>query len=134
LALALALVLVLVLAFVRRRLPEAYPWVGITPLRHYAFVDPLSPPEFAEMVRQLNRAATAAGLQSPSFVSPPREPTAVRTIRWLTRERALVAVRRGDRAADVVVGDMIAGVVAANHLSGSEAEDAARKLAECLTR
>lgn len=108
--------------------------MGITPLRHYGFVDPLSPPEFAEMVRQLNRAAAAAGLQAPSFTSPPRKASDTRTIRWLTQERALVAVRRGDRAADVVVGDMIAGVVAANHLSGSDAEDAARKLAECLTR
>ena len=57
-----------------------------------------------------------------------------RTIRWLTGDRAMVAVRRGDRCADAVVADMIDGVVAANRLSGSEAEDAARKLAACLTR
>jgi hypothetical protein len=95
-------------------------------------VDPLSPPAFADLVRRLNRAAEAAGMVAPSFVSPPRKASATRTIRWLTAERPLVAVRRTDRAADAVVVDMIDGVIAANRLSGSEAEDAARKLAACL--
>lgn len=95
-------------------------------------MDPLSPPEFAEMVRLLNHAAKAAGMRAPSFASPPRAPAVNRTIRWLSADRALVAVRRGDRAADAVVSDMIDGVVAANRLSGSEAQDAARKLAACL--
>ena len=84
------------------------------------------------MVKRLNRAASAAGMRAPSFASPPRAPSATRTIRWLSADRALVAVRRGDRAADAVVSDMIDGVIAANRLSGSEAEDAARKLAACL--
>lgn len=97
-------------------------------------MDPLSPPEFAQVVRELNRAARAAGMQCPTFVSPPRAASAVRTIRWLSDNRAMVAVRRGDRQADAVVSDMIDGVVAANRLSGSEASAAARKLAECLTR
>lgn len=92
----------------------------------------MSPPEFADMVKRLNRAATAAGMAAPSFTSPPKAPSATRTIRWLAPDRALVAVRRGDRAADAVVHDMIDGVIAANRLSGSEAQDAARKLAECL--
>jgi hypothetical protein len=97
-------------------------------------MDPLSPPEFAEVVRQLQRATAATGMRMPGFVSPPRTATARRTIRWLSGDRALVAVRRGNRGADAVVTDMIDGVVAANRLSGSEAETAARKLAECLTR
>ncbi len=106
----------------------------ITPFWHHALVDPLSPPAFADTVRRLNAAAAAAGMQAPSFVSPPRLPTANRTIRWLAGDRALVAVRRGPRGADVVVQDMIDGVVVANRLSGSEAADAARKLAACLNR
>ncbi|MDP1793300.1 MAG: hypothetical protein Q8K63_04100 [Acidimicrobiales bacterium] len=97
-------------------------------------MDPLSPPDFADTVRRLSAAAAAAGMRSPSFVSPPRIASADRTIRWLAGDRALVAVRRGKRAADAVVHDMIEGVVVANRLSGSEAEDAARKLAACLNR
>lgn len=89
----------------------------------------LSPPEFAEVVRQLNRAATAAGMRMPGFASPPRLASAKRTIRWLPGDRALVAVRRHNRQPDAVVADMIEGVVAANRLSGSEAQAAARKLA-----
>ncbi|MEY2470331.1 MAG: hypothetical protein QOF21_3029 [Actinomycetota bacterium] len=95
-------------------------------------MEALSPPEFAQLVRRLGLVATAAGLRMPGFVSPPRTRTAPRTIKWLTGDRALVAVRRIDRKADEVVGDMIDGVVAANRLSGSEAADAARKLAACL--
>ena len=102
----------------RRLLPS----LVITPFWHHGFVDPLSPPEFAQMVRRLNQAASAAGMQAPSFVSPPRHPRRPRTIRWLQSDRAMVAVRRGNRAADAVVSDMIDGVVAANRLSGSEAE------------
>ena len=95
-------------------------------------MDALSPPEFAAVVKQLGRVAAAAGLRMPGFVSPPRTRSATRTIKWLTGDRALVAVRRSDRAAAEVVDDMIDGVVAANRLSGSEAQDAARKLAACL--
>ena len=97
-------------------------------------MDRLSPPEFADVVKQLERAAKAAGMRMPAFASPPRTASAKRTIRWLADDRALVAVRRADRGADAVVTDMIEGVVAANGLSGSEAKDAARKLAACLTR
>lgn len=72
-------------------------------------------------------------MQAPSFVSPPRIPVN-RSIRRLQSGGVMVAVRRGKRAADDVVRDMIQGVVVANRLSGSEAEDAARKLAACLNR
>lgn len=106
----------------------------ITPFWHDAFVDPLSPPEFADTVRRLNEAATAAGMRVPSFASPPRIASADRTIKRLANGGVMVAVRRGKRAADAVVQDMIDGVVVANGLSGSEAEDAARKLAACLNR
>ena len=95
-------------------------------------MEPVSPPEFAQLVRKLGIVAAAAGLEVPGFVSPPRSRDADRTIKWLRGGRALVAVRRGDRAADAVVDDMIRGVIVANGLSGSEASDTARKLAECL--
>ena len=95
-------------------------------------MDPLSPPEFADVVRQLMAAAAATGMRMPSFRSPPRLPQLDRSIRWVDSEKAIVAVRRGQRTADAVVADMIEGVVAANRLSGSEAQDAARKLASCL--
>ncbi|MEY2474167.1 MAG: hypothetical protein QOK28_3496 [Actinomycetota bacterium] len=97
-------------------------------------MDPLSGPEFAHVVRQLMQAAAVAGMRAPAFKSPPRLPDAQRTIRWLSPEKAIVAVRRANRGSDAVVADMIAGVVRANGLSGSAAQDAARKLAECLTR
>lgn len=106
----------------------------ITPFRHNAFVDPLNPHEFAETVRLLNEAASAAGMRVPSFSSPPRIPSVDRSIRRLANGGVMVSVRRGRRAADAVVRDMIDGVVVANQLSGSEAEDAARKLAACLNR
>jgi hypothetical protein len=99
-----------------------------------SLMDALSPPEFADVVRQLMVATAAAGMRMPSFRSPPREPSAQRTIRWVGDEKAIVAVRRGSRGADAVVADMIQGVVAANRLSGSAAEEATRKLAACLTR
>jgi hypothetical protein len=97
-------------------------------------MDPLSGPEFAHVVRQLMVAADAVGMKAPAFKSPPRLADAQRTIRWLSPEKAIVAVRRANRGSDAVVADMIEGVVRANRLSGSEAQDAARKLAECLTR
>jgi hypothetical protein len=89
----------------------------------------MDPPQFAEVVRQLMHAAAAAGMRMPGFVSPPRTKGARRTIRWLAEDRALVAVRRDT---DAVVTDMIDGVVAANRLSGSAAEDAARKLRSAI--
>jgi hypothetical protein len=94
----------------------------------------MSGSEFAQAVRELIQASAGAGMRTPAFRSPPRLASAERTIRWLAPDKAIVAVRRADRAPDAVVADMIAGVVRANHLSGSAAEDAARKLTECLTR
>ena len=94
----------------------------------------MSGSEFADAVRQLLQAATGEGMRTPAFKSPPRVATAERTIRWIAPDKAIVAVRRADRSADAVVADMIEGVVRANRLSGSDAQDAARKLAECLTR
>ena len=94
----------------------------------------MSGPEFATAVRELMQAAAGAGMRSPAFRSPPRLATAQRTIRWVAPDTAIVAVRRADRASAAVVADMIDGVVRANGLSGSAAQDAARKLQECLTR
>jgi hypothetical protein len=93
----------------------------------------MSGSEFAQAVRQLMQATAGAGMRSPAFKSPPRLASAERTIRWIGPDKAIIAVRRADRPADAVMADMIAGVVRANRLSGSDAEDAARKLAACLT-
>ena len=94
----------------------------------------MSGSEFARAVRELVQAVDGQGMRSPAFKSPPRVPTAERTIRWIAPDKAIVAVRRANRAPDAVLADMIAGVVRANRLSGPDAEDAARKLAACLTR
>jgi len=94
----------------------------------------MSGSEFAHAVRELMQATAGVGMKSPAFKSPPRLPTAERTIRWVAPDQAIVAVRRADRAPDAVVADMIEGIVRANRLSGSDAKDAARKLAACLTR
>jgi hypothetical protein len=93
----------------------------------------MSGSEFAQAVRELMRAVDGQGMRSPAFKSPPRVPTAERTIRWVAPDKAIIAVRRANRASDAVVADMIEGVVRANRLSGSEAQDATRKLLECLT-
>ena len=84
---------------------------------------------FAGAARAIAGAAGALGLVVPGFVSPPRLAGVDRSLR--RRPGAAppaVAVRRTGRALDVVVADMVEGVVVANSLSGAAAEHARRRM------
>lgn len=64
----------------------------------------------------------------PAFRSPPGDPAAVRTIRRRPDGGAVVAVRVRGRALAAVVADMVDGVVAANGLTGAQAEEVRHRL------
>ena len=82
-----------------------------------------------ERFDRLQALATANGLQALVPVDEAgADEGAARAARICRGNLALL------RQADAVVSDMIQGVIVANRLSGSEADDAARKLAACLTR
>jgi len=76
---------------------------------------------FAEAGRRLASAATALGVQVPSFRTPPRVAGLDRTIRRGPGGSVLVSVRSRDRAWPAVLADMIEGVVHANDLAPREA-------------
>lgn len=76
---------------------------------------------FAEAGRRLASAATALGVQVPSFRTPPRVAGLDRTIRRGPAGAVLVSVRSRGRAWPAVVADMIEGVVRANELPPHEA-------------
>lgn len=78
---------------------------------------------FAQTARQLGRAARRRGLYAPGFRSPPRVAGANRSIRRQPAG-ATVSVRFRGRPWPAVVADMIEGVVVANRLTGSEADEA----------
>lgn len=75
---------------------------------------------FSDVARRLATAARAAGLVAPVFRTPPRAPTAVRTIRRLPGG-PVVAVRVRSRPFADVVADMIEGIIVANGLRGAGA-------------
>ena len=83
--------------------------------------------QFATAARRLGAAARAAGLAVPAFRSPPRHPSAPRTIRRLPGG-SVIAVRVRERAFADVLGDMIDGVLAANGLRGEAAARMRRML------
>jgi hypothetical protein len=77
---------------------------------------------FSTAARTLADEARRQGLAVPGFRSPPRLPGAVRTIRRWPAGGVVIAVTiRGRPVADVVA-DMIDGVVAANGLTGGDAD------------
>lgn len=76
---------------------------------------------FAEAGRRLASAATALGVQVPSFRTPPRVAGLDRTIRRGPDGSILISVRSRDRAWPAVLADMIEGVVHANDLAPREA-------------
>ncbi len=78
---------------------------------------------FAEMARQLGRAARLRGLEVPSFRSPPGLDDVQRSIRR-RQGSATVAVRVRARPWPAVVSDMIEGIVVANGLTGAKADRA----------
>ncbi|MGQ0826599.1 MAG: hypothetical protein ACT4OX_16485 [Actinomycetota bacterium] len=75
---------------------------------------------FASLARRLGSAARAAGLTVPAFRTPPRSPSASRTIRRLPGG-PVVAVALHGRAFGEVVRDMVDGVIVANRLEGEAA-------------
>jgi hypothetical protein len=80
---------------------------------------------FAEAARRLADACRAGGLVVPGFRSPPALAGAQRTLRRRPDGAVIVAVRVRGRTLDAVVADLVEGVIAANGLTGAEA-DAAR--------
>ena len=85
--------------------------------------------EFAEVARRLGAATRAAGLTVPVFRTPPRRSGVPRTIRRLPGGPVVAVVLR-DRAFEVVVRDMVEGVVVANRLGG----ESATRIREALLR
>jgi hypothetical protein len=79
---------------------------------------------FAHVARALAAAARAEGLVAPSFRSPPRLGTAVRTVRRRRDGGVAVAVVVKGRPWPAVLGDLVEGVVVANGLQGPAAERA----------
>ena len=82
---------------------------------------------FAAAVRAISSEARRLGLEVPGFRSPPRLQGATRSLRRRPGASPAVAVRLG-RPFDVVVGDLVEGVVVVNGLSGPEAEATRRRL------
>lgn len=68
---------------------------------------------FAEVARQINRAAASLDLTTPAFRSPPRRPGVQRSIARRADGSATVSVALRGRPAVAVVADMIDGVLAA---------------------
>lgn len=86
---------------------------------------------FAAAARCLAAATRAAGLVVPAFRSPPRTPEVARSLRRFPGG-VVVSVRRRGRPAEVVVADMVEGVVAANRLEGDAALRARTHLAAAV--
>lgn len=86
---------------------------------------------FSVLARQLADEARRLGLRVPAFRSPPRLVDADRTIRR-SPSGATVAVRRHGRPPDVVAGDLIAGILVANDLTGARADACRRRLEAAL--
>ena len=83
---------------------------------------------FAQIARQLNRAATVDGLRSPAFRSPPRVAGLRRSIRRRADGSATVSVSLRGRPAVAVVADMIDGVLAANGAASARSAEVRDRL------
>jgi hypothetical protein len=79
---------------------------------------------FAEAVRALGLEARALGLTMPGFRSPPRLRGVQRTIRRWPSGQATVAVTVRGRPWPAVLSDLVEGVITANGLEGSPADQA----------
>jgi hypothetical protein len=87
---------------------------------------------FAVSARALASEARRRGLVAPAFRSPPGLAGADRTLRRQPGGGAVVAVRLRGRQLDAVVCDLVDGVVAANGVSGVEAERLRSSLLEAV--
>jgi len=87
---------------------------------------------FAVSARALASEARRRGLVAPAFRSPPGLTGADRTLRRQPGGGTVVAVRLRGRPLDAVVGDLVDGVVAANGVSGVEAERLRTSLLEAV--
>jgi hypothetical protein len=76
---------------------------------------------FAGAARDLGRAARLRGLDVPAFKSPPRLAGYSRTIRRRPKSTTIAIVLR-DRPWAAVLADMIEGIIVANGLDGSRAD------------
>lgn len=77
---------------------------------------------FATAARALATAARRSGLDAPAFRSPPRLHGATRSLRRRPDGGATIAVTLRGRPWAAVLADMVEGVVAANDLSGVDAD------------
>jgi hypothetical protein len=84
-------------------------------------VEGASAPRFSETVRAVVGLTRRRGLRPPVFRSPPGLDGIDRSIRR-RRGTVVVAVRREGRPLAAVQADVIEGVVAANDLSGADAD------------
>ena len=87
---------------------------------------------FAAAARALGHAARRRGLVVPGFRSPPRLPEVDRSLRRRPDGHAMIAIRLRGRPWMAVISDMVEGVVAANGLTGADADGARRALWACL--
>ncbi|HUS62860.1 MAG TPA: hypothetical protein VMY34_11725 [Acidimicrobiales bacterium] len=85
---------------------------------------------FSEVARLLASEARARGLTAPGFRSPPRIPGADRTIRRAAAGSAVIAVRVRGRPFDMVIADMVEGVLVANRLTAPAAQEARAAMLE----
>jgi hypothetical protein len=88
---------------------------------------------FADTCRTLAAAARAAGLEAPSFRSPPGVAGAVRTVRFRAEGPAVVSVAHRDRPSLAVAADLIEGVVVVNRLDSGQAIRARSALWEAVS-
>ena len=77
---------------------------------------------FAAAARRVGAVCRARGLVAPAFRSPPRPPTAERTIRRRPDGGVVVAVRLRGRPFGAVAVDRVEGTLMANAVSGPDAE------------
>src|SRR5580698_9173993 len=83
---------------------------------------------FAETARLICDEARRGGLRTPTFRSPPRVLGRDRTLRRRADGSVAIAVRLSGRPFVAVVADMIDGTIAANRLTGQDAEMWRRQL------
>ncbi len=74
------------------------------------------------MAHTIALACRVNGLNSPSFRTPPRDCKRDRTVRRFTDGTALVSVRIYKRPAEIVLADMVEGVIVTNDFTPEQAE------------